>query len=473
MLRRLVRNPAAGGGRELQMKLPAFLRQDEGSTLVITAVGMIAILAFAGLAVDVGSLRFARHKLQSAVDAAAVAAALEIPACAGNATCPAMTTAAQAALAENGFSNGTQTVNCAAPAGTGLTIMISNPPCYQGASDPNSGKSSYVEVVAKENQRTFFAGLIGFSSIPIAVRAEAQKTANPNCIYALDPTGGNAITVDLLSTITSSCGIVDESSAWNALSCNLLASLHAPSINVVGGVQGLLCLPSTAPRTGVRLPSQPDPLSAVPKPAVPACGTSISSPFHGAAAQVIVAGNATFYPDQSYCGGIILLPTANVTFEPGVYVLKSNGLLNLQGGLNISLLSNVTGTGVTFYNYGPRGAITMLAPTVTLGGVNLTAPTSGTYACMLFFQDPQNTDGANIIASASWNTYLEGIYYFPNANVLYAASLPVKYNILVAKDIEFAALSFGSTNLTSGFTNDYSSVPNGCPMAGTGGVLVQ
>jgi hypothetical protein len=162
-----------------------------------------------------------------------------------------------------------------------------------------------------------------------------------------------------------------------------------------------------------------------------------------------------------------------VTFMPGTYVIKSNGLLGLQGGLSISLLANVTGTGVTFYNYGPRGSITMLAPALNLGSVNLSAPKTGTYACILFFQDPQNTDGANIIGSGNWNTSLEGAYYFPNANVLYAAALPVNYNILVAKDIEFAALSFGSTSLTSSFGNNYSAIPSGCPMSGGGSVLVQ
>jgi hypothetical protein len=105
--------------------------------------------------------------------------------------------------------------------------------------------------------------------------------------------------------------------------------------------------------------------------------------------------------------------------------------------------------------------------------VNLVAPTSGTYACILFFQDPQDTAGAYIIGSSSWNTVLQGAYYFPSANVLYAAGLPASYNILVAKDIEFLALTVGSTNLTSSFANDYSSVPNGCPMSGGGSVLVQ
>jgi hypothetical protein len=105
--------------------------------------------------------------------------------------------------------------------------------------------------------------------------------------------------------------------------------------------------------------------------------------------------------------------------------------------------------------------------------VSLTAPTTGTYAGILFFQDPQNSDPAIILGSTAWNTSLEGAYYFPSATVTYAASLVSKYNILVAKDITFALLTFGSTNLKSSFANDYTSLPNGSPLEGGGSVMVQ
>jgi Flp pilus assembly protein TadG len=454
------------------MKWKDIWKSDEGSTLVLTAVGMVAIIAFAGLAIDVGSLRATRRQMQAAADAAALSAALAVPSCAtGTTNCAAVQTAASSSLTENGITNGSISTNCTGTPGSGLTLMVNNPPCLLGTADPNQGNSKYVEVLASQTQATSFAGILGFGNVPVSVRAEAKVTPNPNCVYALDTSGGNAITVDLLATVTSACGIVDESSAWNALSCNVVASVTAPSIEVVGGNEGFLCLlPNTVPKDNVPVPTPADPLAGVPKPPVPACGTSTHSPYHGSSsALVITLGSATLYPDYSYCGGITIGPLANVTFMPGVYVIQSNGLLGAQGGMTISLLANVTGTGVTFYNYGPKGGITMLAPGVNLGGVSLKAPTTGTYACMLFMQDPQNVDEATIIGQGNWNTVLEGAYYFPSANVLYAASLPVNYNFLVAKDIEFLALSFGA----SSFSNNYSNVPNGCPMAGGGSVLVQ
>jgi hypothetical protein len=109
---------------------------------------------------------------------------------------------------------------------------------------------------------------------------------------------------------------------------------------------------------------------------------------------------------------------------------------------------------------------------VKLGGVNLVAPTTGAYSCVLFFQDRKNTSEATILGSGDWNTVLEGAYYFPNARVLYGATMPVDYNFLVAKDIEFTALSYGATSLTSSFMSDSSSVPNGCPLLGQSADLV-
>lgn len=458
------------------MSWSKFYKADEGSTLVLTSLGMVVILGFAGLAIDVGSLRFARRHLQAAADAAAIAAALEVSSCQGTSNCSSIQTAAQTALNENGFTGSTVLTNCTGTPGSGLTIMVNNPPCALGAGDPNYGKTGYVEVVASVTQQTTFAAMVGYRNAPIAVRAEAKATPNSNCIYSLDSSGNFAMTADIAVFVNSACGIVDESTAGWAFGSNIIASFTAPSIQVAGGDECLLCLfPSSPISTGVTAPVPADPLASLPKPTVLPCGTTTASPFHGSSSPLVLAlGNYVLYPDGAYCGGITIAAGVNVTFMPGTYVLESKGtpllgLLQPPGGLTISVLANVNGTGVTFYNYGPYGSITMLAATGTLGGVNLVAPTTGTYACVLFFQDPGNTAPATILGTSSLNTVLQGAYYFPTAPVTYAADLNVAYNFLIAKDITFGAVSFPN----SSFSNNYSSIPDGCPLAGGGSVLVQ
>ena len=91
------------------------LRGESGQALVVAAVGMVAIVGFLALAIDVGQLRYAKRQMQMQADAAALAAALELNACAGSTNCAAMQSAAQAALTENGVQVDSLGTNCAAP----------------------------------------------------------------------------------------------------------------------------------------------------------------------------------------------------------------------------------------------------------------------------------------------------------------------------------------------------------------------
>ena len=451
-----------------------FVRNQSGQTLIVAAVCMVVLIGFLGLAIDAGQLRYQKRQLQTAADAAALAGALELAYCGGTLNCTALQAASKNALTENGFTGSAALTNCAPGTSTTLEVTINNPPCAL-STDPNTGKGGYVEVVLSQPQPTFFAKVLGIDNIPLAARGEAGRTGGGTCMFALDPTGSNAILVDLFASITSTCGIMDESNSSSALGCYLFAAIQASQINVVGGISTFLCSMSPSPKTRVAVPNPADPLAFLPKPAVTACGTSTKSPYHGSSSAVSISGTATLYPDASYCGGITILPGAVVTFQPGTYVLTSTnkGVNTGPGGLTIDLGTTVNGTGVTFYNYGPSGGITTNFSSFSFGGVNLVAPTSGTYGGILFFQDPQNTAQATILGSPDWNTVLEGTYYFPRAKVVFAFSGPVHYNILVAYDIQFSFFTFGSTSTQSSFASDYSSLANGSPVAGSSAAVVQ
>jgi hypothetical protein len=460
-----------GDAMGVTMSIRRFLREDEGQTTVFFGVMITVIIALVGLSVDVGNLCFTENKLHTAAEAAALSGALEIGSCQGVSNCSAMQTAATSALAENGYTGSTLVTNCGSTSNTALTLLLNNPPCYRGSADPNQGKSKYVEAVVSMPVPTYFVRLIGYTTVLLTARAESVRTSNPNCIYALDQSSPNAITVAVLASLTATCGVVDESNSSGAFGCALFAAVSVPNLKITGGIQNLLCSVSPTPRTSVPVPNPADPLSTLPKPTVLSCGASVLSPYHGSAGPLVIVGNAVLYPDAAYCGGITVGPLANVTFMPGTYVIRSVGPL---GGITFSLLSTVTGTGVTFYNYGPNGGINFVASSITLGHLTLTAPTSGTYAGILFFQDPGDTAAAIIVANSSLNTTLTGAYYLPTATVTCAVSGSSTYNIIVAKDINFAALSFPlGTFGTTALTNDYSSLANGSPLAGGGSALVQ
>jgi hypothetical protein len=180
-----------------------------------------------------------------------------------------------------------------------------------------------------------------------------------------------------------------------------------------------------------------------------------------------------------YCGGISITAAlaSNIKFNPGTYILKDGpGLLGItSGGLNITLnlLSSITGNGVTFYNEGTQGSISVVEPLsggslLSLSNVSLSAPTSGTYAGILFFQAHGSTSTGVFVANLINNSKLEGAIYLPDADVSYGVSaVSSAYNILVAKDIHL------NVAIASSFGNDYSSLPGGSPLNGNNVFLVQ
>jgi len=180
-----------------------------------------------------------------------------------------------------------------------------------------------------------------------------------------------------------------------------------------------------------------------------------------------------------YCGGISITAAlaSNITFNPGTYVLRdATGLLGIKtGGLSITLtaLSTITGNGVTFYNEGPTTGFSITEPIaggsiVSLNNVNLTAPSSGDYSGILFFQQRGVTAPATFLANLVEGSNMQGTIYVPDGIVNYGVSaLSSSYNGLVAKDINFLA------SVASVFGDDYSSLAGGSPLRGNNVQLVQ
>lgn len=462
------------------MKVLKTLSDESGSLLTLTAMCMLVLLVILGFGIDFGHFLFVKRSLQNAADAAALAAALETRTCNGTADCTAMKGAAQDALNENGFAANTTLTNCSGTVGSGLTLIVNDPPCSV-SSDPNSGKTNYAEAVLSDQVPTYFASMIGLKTVTIAARAEAARGVGGPCIYALNPTGP-AISILVGVAVKSRCGVVDESASSNALSCIVGAFLYAPKISVSGGTSGLLCLATSTPQTYVPAPNPRDPLAYLPAPsnANAACGSSTSSPYYGSssAVNIILGGNVTFNPGV-YCGGISMTAAlaSNIKFNPGTYILRDGpGLLGItSGGLNLTLntLTTISGTGVTFYNEGTQGSISVVEPLsggslLSLSNISLSAPTSGTYSGILFFQEHGVTNTGVFVANLINSSKLEGAIYLPDGDVSYGVNaLSSSYNILVAKDINL------NVNVLSAFGNDYSGLAGGSPLEGYNVALVQ
>jgi Flp pilus assembly protein TadG len=395
---------------------------ESGQAVVFLALALVVLCAAMGLGIDMGYIRYEKGRMQAAADAAAIAGGAEV-------LYTDVTTAAQAAATADGFTNGSE----------GVIVTVNHPPL----SGPNTGNLNYVEVIVSQNQTTFFMRVLGVNSVPLSARSVALGSS-PNCLYGLG-TSGDSIDLSFLGFVTVNCGVISDANLGGFLS-----SLTASSIGVHGVVDGLVFTNPSA-RTGV--PEASDPLESL---TVPTAGSCITHPT-----QTVITTNATLSPG-TYCGGIDIVG-GNVTFNSGVYILNGGGfqMTNVFGG-------TVSGTGVTLYNTGTGagscntcyGAIT----TYLTGGSSLSAPTTGTYAGILLFQDKNNTQTASFNANLGFGPqpFLEGAYYFPNATVQFNFDFGASaaYTILVAKQVEWLA-SFT-------VNNNYSSLPGGSPIKNTG-----
>jgi Flp pilus assembly protein TadG len=146
--------------------------RQRGGTLVLVLVGLIAILAMVGLSVDVSHLTHNKARLQSTVDAAALAAAKVLDQTSGSES--EATTAALNVLGINAGAH--PELNQARSNGLQVTLQYSN--TLQPFA-PGTTPALYVRAVATNfSMWTSFTALVGVSSLDTAASAVAGPSTN-------------------------------------------------------------------------------------------------------------------------------------------------------------------------------------------------------------------------------------------------------------------------------------------------------
>lgn len=398
-----------------------------GQVMVLICVSLIAIMGMIAVVTDFSFMQHQRNMMQTAADSAAMAGAEEL-------NYGDQVVAGKADAATNGYTDGANSV----------TVAINNPP----STGPNAGNAAYVEAIVSKPQPTYFLRALGVNTMTVSTRAVAYEGNGPNCIYVMNPSASGAMSANGNVNVQSSCGLLVDSSASNGLSVNGNSSISATSIGVVGGysANGNTTF-SPTPKTGVIAAS--DPLAYVPAPTVGSCAhTNFSLNGNNGS-----SGSPYQLYAGTYCGGISVNGNSVLHFNAGTYVLAG-------GGMNTNGNSVMTGTGVTFYNTtgtAGYGAITMNGNSQA----NFSAPTSGSLAGILFFQDrsiPSNGAASTINGNSS--STFDGAVYFPTTTVNFNGnSSSSGYSIVVANQLVL--------NGNSTLGSNYSSLTNGSPIKGT------
>lgn len=398
-------------------------RKRGGFVLFTLVIAAAVILEFLGLAVDVGYLQLIKGRMQTAADAAAIGGVQENK-LNGSAN---VVSAARADAASNGFLNGTNAVS----------VTVNSPPL----SGYYTGNSTAVEVIITQNVNVLFMSLLGFASLPVTARSVAYQPSGSNCVYALDPSASGAFTVANGINASLGCGLFIESNSASALTASGAAVLNASAVGVVGGAQ-ITNSAVVSPAPATHLAPQSDPLSYLSPPSVGAC-TQTNFSIASTTAKTIDPG--------VYCNGISASHASALTMNRGTYIM-------LGGGFNVIGDATATGTGVTIYLTG--NSTYSYAPVNIANGVSvqLSAPTTGTYAGILFYQDPGIASPAASYFRGGATASFSGALYFPTSQLNYTNGIAANYTILVAKTIAFT----GGASVNA----DYSSLPAGSPVRG-------
>ncbi len=392
-------------------------RDESGQTAVLAALCMTCLLGFLALSVDVGLIFHAKRLAQSAADSAAITGALE-------SSYGDVVSAAKSDSARNGFTDGS----------AGATVTVNNPPL----NGPHAGNSGYVEVIVSSKQATYFMKAFNRSSMTVNARAVATMGSTQNCIYTLNASGTDISITNGANIQSTECALYSNSSSSNALLVSNGGKLNAAAENLVGGYSvtngGSV---SPTPNTGIAAIS--DPLAFLPTPSF-STSSCIANPNLG--------GGGTYNIGPAASGGTVcyngltIANGAKATLKPGFYII--NGALSLAGG------SSISGTGVTFYF--PVGGSLSLSNGIDFA---LSAPTTGTYNGILFYEDRSNSIAATVEGGAK--STLQGILYFPAANVtMENGSSTGTYASIVAGSLTFA----GGAKL-----NNYADVNSSTPLA--------
>jgi len=242
-------------------------------------------------------------------------------------------------------------------------------------------------------------GIKGGNTAASATGAVISNAGAGGCIYVLDPSLDGAYTIVGTASVSANCGIYVNSTASDAFTAKGTSTTTASVIDIVGGTKitgGASVTPT--PTTGTTAVA--DPLASLPAPTYSGCDhTSFSAS----------GGTYTLNPGV-YCAGISITGQTTLTLNPGIYILNGGGLSSTSAN------TSITGNGVFFYNTSNGYSF---GPLSLAGGtsITLTAPTSGTYQGILWFQDRAITSSAtnSFVGGSTFNT--SGAIYMPTGSL--------------------------------------------------------
>jgi Flp pilus assembly protein TadG len=322
-------------------RLRTWCRDNSGNILITFALLAPVLVTSSGAAVDYGMFQRDRVRLQSHVDAAAVASAREM----------------QMAKADS----------------TKINAVAQN---FITASEPGASVTTRVDLdnlsvtVLAEKKFNPSMGHLFWSKESSVVKASATAKLNgmmPLCLLALDGRAAGAVHLEQAAMMTApNCMIYSNSKHASGVQAKDNAIMTAGLICSAGG-KGRTSSAKFSPEPAVDCPQLDDPLRARRPPSDTICRYN----------EMVVRGGTQVLQPGVYCKGLKITDGADVTLTKGIYIIKDGPFVVNDGG-------SIRGTDVSIFMKGKTANIVFDVDST----ISLSAPKDGPMAGFLIYDDP-------------------------------------------------------------------------------------
>jgi len=407
--------------------LERFVSDRRGVIAVMFALMLPILVGAVGLGVEVGFWYQHRRDVQTLADAAALAGAYEAQDSA--ATSSTITTAATADATRNGYSVSTDSISAA------------NPP----ASGSYTSDSGAVSISVSRTVQLLFAGwFLGSSSVTVSASAVATSVTGGDeaCVLALSSSASRAVGMSGGASVSmDGCQVASNSTASDSIYVSNNSSLTVDCVTTAGNIDGTEDITYNVCASGNESASTiTDPYASLTVPAEAAdCDTNSNTSSSDGQTFSLANNDTNGDGYVVFCGAVSINSGDSVTFDSDTVFVFNGDDLTINGGADVS------GSGVTFLFTGSGSNQNGWSSASVNGGgtVDLTAPTSGDWAGILFFQDSDapSHSSLNMTFNGNSDTDLTGVIYVPNNDLSFTGGNELDDNgclQLVANEISFS-----------------------------------
>jgi Flp pilus assembly protein TadG len=405
-----------------------------GNALLIAGAALPVVVGVAGLATDTVQWVLWSRQLQRAADSAAFAGVYAKSL--GDDAATSVTT---------DLANNNQTKNQ-----SGINLKSGFPLITYPTSASNAW-SYGVKVQLAVQQNLSFSSLFMTSAPTITVSATAALIDSGDyCVVALENTTATGIKISGNTNTNLGCGAISNSRNSSAsVSAGGSYNFTADPVAGVGG------LPSAITGVTTLRPyhtAMPDPFAGKYPTTIPAslnCKTFSQNSYTTSTGTG--QNRVTTYHLKSDSSGVCyssFSPNGNTTYylDPGVYYIDS-------ADMNLNGQDSLIGTDVTIILTGTNPGTISINGTST---VQLTAPTTGAYANMLFIQAANAPANNGNTINGTATSKLDGAFYFPNGQVTFTGTSgdETKCAMVVARQVVFSGNANFQNNTTGCVANE-------------------